>query len=281
MSKKFTKEEVGRHSTKDSCWIIIKGKVYDVTKFASLHPGGRRVLSIVAGKDASKEFEVFHRPSTLKKYERLCIGEIEDHKQVIEFIPYAEPSYFQHSYSPYYKESHRKFRNALKSYVELNLLPYVFDWEENMEVPQEVRVNLYQAGLLPCVVGYWPKEYFPNEKILDGVVKPEEWDMFHNLVFTDELSKTGSFGVIGNIITTLAIAVSPIIHFGSKYLQDKVVRPCLSGEKMICLGITGISVSQSFNLFSYPLLFLNFFPSLIFFDHNLLQNHMVEVMWVE
>lgn len=71
-----------------------------------------------------------------------------------------------------------------------------------------------------------------------GGVKPDEWDMFHNFIFTDEISRTASFGVIGNIITTLAISVAPVMRFGSKYLQDKVVRPCLTGEKMSCLCVT-------------------------------------------
>ena len=29
----FSKDEVARHSTKDDCWIIISGKVYDVTNW--------------------------------------------------------------------------------------------------------------------------------------------------------------------------------------------------------------------------------------------------------
>jgi len=36
----------------------------------------------------------------------------------------------------------------------------------------------------------------------------------------------------------LSIGLPPVINFGSKYLQDKVVRDCLSGRKFICLAIT-------------------------------------------
>lgn len=30
----------------------------------------------------------------------------------------------------------------------------------------------------------------------------------------------------------------PILHFGSQYLKDKVVKDCLAGTKNICLAIT-------------------------------------------
>ena len=35
----FTKDEVAQQSTEDDLWIIISGKVYDVTKFVEEHPG--------------------------------------------------------------------------------------------------------------------------------------------------------------------------------------------------------------------------------------------------
>lgn len=41
--------EVASHKSPDSCWIVIDGKVYDVTKFLDKHPGGRSILLRQAG----------------------------------------------------------------------------------------------------------------------------------------------------------------------------------------------------------------------------------------
>lgn len=77
MSKQFSLQEVSRHNKEHDCWIIIDNKVYDVTNFLSIHPGGKRVIIPYAGKDASKVFHSFHAPSVLLKYGKdLCIGEV-------------------------------------------------------------------------------------------------------------------------------------------------------------------------------------------------------------
>lgn len=37
--KKLTGKDVAEHNNKDSCWIILYGKAYDLTEFLSKHPG--------------------------------------------------------------------------------------------------------------------------------------------------------------------------------------------------------------------------------------------------
>lgn len=41
--------EIAQHKSSDSCWIVIHGKVYDVTQFLDKHPGGRTILLKQAG----------------------------------------------------------------------------------------------------------------------------------------------------------------------------------------------------------------------------------------
>jgi L-lactate dehydrogenase (cytochrome) len=51
MSQTFTVAEVAKHNTPQDCWIIIEGKVYDVTKFLAEHPGGAKVIMKLAGNE--------------------------------------------------------------------------------------------------------------------------------------------------------------------------------------------------------------------------------------
>ncbi|KAJ2726767.1 hypothetical protein GGI07_000278 [Coemansia sp. Benny D115] len=55
--KAFSGEEVSKHSTREDIWIVIHGKVYDVTTFLDEHPGGEEVILEHAGIDATEAFE--------------------------------------------------------------------------------------------------------------------------------------------------------------------------------------------------------------------------------
>jgi len=48
-------EEVAKHSTQSDCWLIISGKVYDLSPF-SMHPGGTAFVPF-CGKDATTAFQ--------------------------------------------------------------------------------------------------------------------------------------------------------------------------------------------------------------------------------
>ena len=49
----YTREEVSKNNSEQKAWIIIDSAVYDITKFAAMHPGGELLLLEYAGKDAT------------------------------------------------------------------------------------------------------------------------------------------------------------------------------------------------------------------------------------
>ncbi|OAG05520.1 uncharacterized protein CC84DRAFT_1090333 [Paraphaeosphaeria sporulosa] len=53
----FSTAEVASHSTRDDLWIVIHGKVYNVTEYVRDHPGGVDVLIDLAGKDATEGYD--------------------------------------------------------------------------------------------------------------------------------------------------------------------------------------------------------------------------------
>lgn len=75
--KLFRKEEIVEHKNKNSCWIILHDKVYDVSKFLDEHPGGEEVLLEQGGTDATENFEdVGHSTDARDLLPEYFIGEI-------------------------------------------------------------------------------------------------------------------------------------------------------------------------------------------------------------
>lgn len=78
-SNKLTGQDIEKHNSKDSCWVIIHGKAYDVTEFLPEHPGGPKIILKYAGKDATEEYAPIHPPDTLDKYldKKFHLGEVD------------------------------------------------------------------------------------------------------------------------------------------------------------------------------------------------------------
>jgi L-lactate dehydrogenase (cytochrome) len=67
MSKLISYAEVQRHKSKDSCWVILYGDVWDVTSFLPSHPGGSSIILKLAGTDATEDYDPIHPPNTLEE----------------------------------------------------------------------------------------------------------------------------------------------------------------------------------------------------------------------
>lgn len=66
------------HDKINDCWLLIHGKVYDVTKFMQDHPDGEEILVGVSGKDCSVLFdEINHSDDAKNSMVEYYIGEYE------------------------------------------------------------------------------------------------------------------------------------------------------------------------------------------------------------
>uniref|UniRef100_A0A3B4TDS4 Fatty acid 2-hydroxylase n=1 Tax=Seriola dumerili TaxID=41447 RepID=A0A3B4TDS4_SERDU len=76
----FTEWEVARHCTKESCWVLLGTRVYDVTAFLRMHPGGEALILRRSGKDVIQEMEGpphRHSENARRWMEQYYIGELD------------------------------------------------------------------------------------------------------------------------------------------------------------------------------------------------------------
>ncbi|KAK4098716.1 acyl-CoA dehydrogenase NM domain-like protein [Parathielavia hyrcaniae] len=275
MSKTFSQGDVASHNKPDSLWIVVDGDVYDLTKFQEDHPGGKKILQRVGGKDASKQFWKYHNEGILKKYQKqLQIGSLDSKPKPAappapapvpkeapqpkraaaasspaapaeqadalepfgQQIPYSDPSWYQGYHSPYFNETHAALRAEVREWIETEIEPHVTEWDEKKMVPPEVYKEMGRRGYLAGLLGtHYQKDYVENPI---KSVPADKWDLFHELLLTDELSRVGSGGFVWNVIGGFGIGCPPLVKFGKKPLVDRILPGILNGDKRICLAIT-------------------------------------------
>lgn len=67
-SKTYTMAEVAKHNTESDCWVVVNGDVLNATPFLADHPGGKKAILLYAGKEATEEFNMLHKPDVVEKY---------------------------------------------------------------------------------------------------------------------------------------------------------------------------------------------------------------------
>lgn len=76
--KHISFSEIAKHVTESDLWFVKDRKVYDITKFVDLHPGGVDTLLGVAGKDGTADFNaVGHSDTAIEELHRYYIGDVD------------------------------------------------------------------------------------------------------------------------------------------------------------------------------------------------------------
>lgn len=152
--------------------------------------------------------------------------------------PWSEPAWSHGIPSPYYNATHRKLRDALRSYIDRHILPYSLDWEAAGEAPREGAMKWAESGFAFADV---PSQYKVYDTAGGGAgpagIPVEEMDVFHLLVSTDETSRVEG-GVMASLAGASVIGIPPVLHHGTDEQKRAWLPGLFTWETSFCLGIT-------------------------------------------
>ena len=125
--------------------------------------------------------------------------------------------------NPNMTEDHHAWREALRRFIDQEIMPYAEDWDEAGHIPNELWPKAAEIGLLG--MGY-PEEY--------GGIPADSW---HSWIINEELARIGVGGISASLMVH-GIGLPPVINWGSEAMKAKIAPPVLRGESWISLGIT-------------------------------------------
>lgn len=244
-----TTKELEQHSKPSDAWFVINGNVYDVSKFAMMHPGGEEILYEYAGQDVTETFYGLHRQEVLEKFgPKLLVGRLEgaeeenDDNRVLSrsdlsILPFGENPAFQGFASPFWNDSHVQFRKTVRKWLEENVREEAEAGELSGKAPSdELFKKMGEAGLLAGRIGPGPAMKYAPENLF-GVPK-DKFDYFYEMILHEEVGRLACPGFVDGIGSGMAIGLPPVLQFGPSWMKEKVAKEVLSGEKRICLAIT-------------------------------------------
>lgn len=245
----ITAEELSKHHKPGDLWMAIDGDVYDVSKFAKLHPGGSQILEQYAGRDVTLDFYELHRKDVLKKYSRLRVGRATEAAEtpsqagaaLMAGVPFAEIPAMQGRKSPYYTESHTRLLLAVRKFVQEELEPIAEAADLSGEPPdRDLQKKLAMHGLMVGRMGPgpWMKEVLDMGIQLPGDVPPEEFDYFHEMLIHQEIARLGRPGFIDCLGTGWQISAPAVYHFASPEVLPTVGPQLLKGDRWSSLAIS-------------------------------------------
>ncbi|MFM2417067.1 MAG: hypothetical protein RL385_1790 [Pseudomonadota bacterium] len=121
-------------------------------------------------------------------------------------------------------EDHAKLRAEARRFAETEIRPHALAWDKAGEFPRELYAKAAQCGILG--VGY------PEEHAGSG------GDYGHAVVAAEEMILAGhSVGAVVGL-GSHAIAIPPILRFGTEAQKERFVRPVLEGKRIAALAIT-------------------------------------------
>lgn len=243
----YSLAEVAKHNKDGDAWLVVDGVVYDVSRFAGMHPGGEFLILQAAGTDCSEDFWGLHRAEVLTKYQRLAIGYVEGYDKKeddgvspwgkFSKVPYSETFAWRGWKSPYgVTEQHREWRKYIREFYDKEVLAIAIESEKTDEpATLELMQKISQAGLLHTRLG--PGEHLKLAPMPCGI-KPEEYTYMHEKILQEETSRLQCPGFVDSLFAGFNISVPPIFNYGSDWMKKEILPELLAGRKRSALAIT-------------------------------------------
>ncbi len=121
-----------------------------------------------------------------------------------------------------YSEEHRIFRDALKKFLDKEVVPHIEEWEEAGIVPRSLWKKAGEQGFL-CM--WVPEEY-------GGMGA----DFLYSVIMTEETTKTNFSGLTASLHSD--IIVPYIATFGTAEQKKKYLPGCVSGDIITAIAMT-------------------------------------------
>lgn len=129
-------------------------------------------------------------------------------------------------HNPHLRPEHEEWRAQLRKFLDVEVVPFLDDWEEAGKIPDALWKKAADIGLLQ--MGY-PEQY-------GGL--SEDIDYWYSAISNEEITRAGSAGGLMSNLLIHGIGLPPVVHFAQEHIKQAVIPPVLAGEKRISLGIT-------------------------------------------
>jgi alkylation response protein AidB-like acyl-CoA dehydrogenase len=104
-------------------------------------------------------------------------------------------------------------------------------------ISQELIDRMSKVGILHMRLG--PGKHLHGVNLMDGAVKGEEFDYFHDMIVGQEMVRVNARGFQDGNMAGMTISLTAVLHFANdEAWKNKIAQECFSGKKKICLAIT-------------------------------------------
>ena len=126
--------------------------------------------------------------------------------------------------NPFDNEERAAFRDTVRNFVEKEISPFAFEWDEAGSVPWELHEKLGALGFF----GFGIDEQYGGHGFDDP---------FMRAIAAEEMAKCG-FGGVGAAVGGRGISLDPIQRLAAPEIRDRVLKDIVQGKKGSSLGIT-------------------------------------------